>query len=78
MNKIGLIRESRSDDKRTALVPLHIKKIMQTFPNLIITVQPSEHRCFTNQEYRECGAIVSENLSSCDLILGIKETNCRG
>ena len=73
MYKIAVIRESRSDDRRTPLVPTHIKEILSTYTDLNITIQPSKHRCFLDQEYEEQGAIISEDLSDCDLILGVKE-----
>ena len=31
------------------------------------------HRCFSDQEYEDKGAIINEDLSNCDLILGVKE-----
>ena len=73
MNKIAIIRESRTDDSRTPLIPTHIKELSSKFPDISITVQPSKHRCFSDQEYEEQGAIISEDLSDCDLILGVKE-----
>ena len=73
MNKIGIIKESRVDDKRTPLTPKNIKELLTRFPNLSITVQPSKHRCFLDQEYKDFGAIISEDLSTSDLILGVKE-----
>ena len=73
MNKIAIIRESRTDDSRTPLIPKHIKELASKFPDISITVQPSKHRCFSDQEYEEQGAIISEDLSDCDLILGVKE-----
>ena len=73
MTKIGIIRESRKDDNRTPLIPIHIKKITNEYPNIEIIVQPSKHRCFKDEEYKKQGAILSEDLSECDLILGIKE-----
>jgi len=73
MYKIAVIRESRSDDKRTPLVPTHIKELLSTFTDLSITVQPSKHRCFLDQEYKKEGAMIEEDLSACDLILGVKE-----
>ena len=73
MYKIAVIRESRSDDRRTPLVPTHIKELLSTFPGLNITVQPSKHRCFSDQEYEEQGAIITEDLSACNLVLGVKE-----
>lgn len=73
MYKIAIIRESRSDDRRAPLVPTHIKELLSTFPGLSITVQPSKHRCFPNQEYEEQGAIITEDLNACNLVLGVKE-----
>jgi len=73
MNKIGIIKESRVDDKRTPLAPKNIKELLTRFPDLSITVQPSKHRCFLDQEYKDFGAIISEDLSTSDLILGVKE-----
>ena len=73
MYKIAIIRESRSDDRRTPLVPSHIKELLSTFPDLSIAVQPSNHRCFSDQEYEEQGAIITEDLSACNLVLGVKE-----
>ena len=73
MNKIAIIRESRTDDSRTPLIPTHIKELSSKFPDISITVQPSKHRCFSDQEYEKQGAIISEDLSDCDLILGVKE-----
>ena len=73
MNKIAIIRESRTDDSRTPLVPKHIKKLSSKFPDISIIVQPSKHRCFSDKEYEEQGAIINEDLSTCDLILGVKE-----
>jgi len=73
MYKIGIIRESRSDDRRTPLVPAHIKELLSTFPDLSIFVQPSKHRCFSDQEYEEQGAIIAEDLRACNLVLGVKE-----
>jgi len=73
MYKIAIIRESRSDDRRAPLVPAHIKELLSTFSDLSISVQPSEHRCFSDQEYEEQGAIITEDLSACKLVLGVKE-----
>ena len=73
MIKIGIIRESRIDDNRTPLVPIHIKKLLKTYTNIKIIVQPSQHRCYKGQEYEKQGALINEDLSECDIILGIKE-----
>jgi alpha-aminoadipic semialdehyde synthase len=36
-------------------------------------VQPSDNRVFTNEEYEQAGALVSEDLSPCSVILAVKE-----
>ena len=73
MKSIGIIREFRNDDRRSPLAPNHVKKILDQFPNINITVQPSKHRCFSDKEYEAEGAIISEDLRACELILGVKE-----
>jgi hypothetical protein len=45
------------------------------YPNLEILVQPSPIRAFSDQEYRDAGLTLSEDLSSCDIIIGVKEVN---
>ena len=73
MIKIGIIKESRSDDKRTPLTPNNVKDLLTSFSNINLIVEPSTNRCFTDQEYKNNGAIISKNLDVCDLILGVKE-----
>ena len=73
MKNIAIIREFRTDENRTPLIPTHIKELLSKFPDISITIQPSEHRCFLDQEYEEQGAIINEDLRGCDLILGVKE-----
>ena len=73
MKNIAIIREFRTDENRTPLIPTHIKELLNKFPDISITIQPSEHRCFLDQEYEEQGAIINEDLRGCDLILGVKE-----
>ena len=70
---LGVIRESRTDEFRAPLVPSHIKKIKKLFSGIRVIVQPSDKRCFSNEEYLKAGAIINEDLASSDLILGIKE-----
>jgi hypothetical protein len=36
-------------------------------------VEPSETRCFSDREYAAAGATLTADLTSCDIILGIKE-----
>lgn len=71
---IGLIREEKTPhDNRVAFTPLQCKWIMQHYPNITVTVQPSAERCFKDEEYREAGIRLSEDLQHCSILLGIKE-----
>ena len=72
---ISIIRESRIDDRRSPLVPKQIKKLLSRYPNLKILVQPSKNRCFKNEEYFSAGAKITEDISSSDIILGVKEVD---
>lgn len=72
--QIGLIREEKIPvDNRVAFTPMQCKWIMTHYPTVQITVQPSPHRCFKDQEYTDAGVTVQEDLSHCRFLLGIKE-----
>ncbi len=71
---IGLIREGKIPaDNRVALVPSQCKWLVKHFPDIKILVQTSLTRCFTDEEYTQAGIEVTDDLSSCTLLLGIKE-----
>ena len=71
---IGLIREGKIPaDNRVALVPSQCKWLVKHFPDIKILVQTSVTRCFTDEEYAQAGIEVRDDLSSCTLLLGIKE-----
>jgi alanine dehydrogenase len=72
--KIGIIREGKvPPDLRTPLVPHQCYELMNNYPNVSIVVQPSPHRCFNEDEYARYGAEIKEDLSDCDVLMGIKE-----
>ncbi|WP_291783232.1 NAD(P)-dependent oxidoreductase [Cecembia sp.] len=73
--KIGLIREGKiPEDKRVAFTPKQIKTLLSLYPEkLEFIVEPSPIRCYSDEEYLEEGILLSEDLSSCDVLMGIKE-----
>ncbi len=71
---IGLIREGKVPaDNRVALTPAQCKWLLKHYPEVRILVQSSPNRCFSDAEYVHAGIEVVEDLSACDLLLGIKE-----
>ena len=74
MLKIGLIREGKIPaDNRVALTPAQCKWIHKNFKDIVIVAQASNHRCFSDKEYLMAGAMVQDDMSDCDVLLGIKE-----
>ena len=72
--KIGLIREGKiPPDKRVAFTPLQAEEIEQRFPDVKLICQTSPIRCFNDDEYLERDIIVTEDVSNCDILMGIKE-----
>src|SRR4249920_3808476 len=74
MLTIGLIREGKIPlDNRVALTPAHCKWLHMNFDDVKVVAQRSAVRCYTDIEYERAGIEVKEDLSDCDLLLGIKE-----
>jgi alanine dehydrogenase len=73
MIKIGLIKEGKVPaDNRVALTPAQCKWLKKHVGCDII-VEPSIHRCYKDEEYEQAGIKVQDDLSSCSVLLGIKE-----
>lgn len=72
--KIGVIREGKTPpDERVPLNPQQCEKLLAQYPNLEIVVQPSQIRCYKDEEYKDLGIPMQKNLNDCDVILGVKE-----
>ena len=74
MLKIGLIREGKiPQDNRVALTPAHCKWLLKNFEDIEVLAQQSPTRCYADIEYERAGVEVKEDMSDCNLLLGIKE-----
>jgi len=72
--KIGILREGKTPpDKRVPFTPEQCVMINNNFTNVQIVVQPSPIRCFSDAEYLAKGISIQENLSDCDILIGVKE-----
>ncbi len=74
MLQIGLIREGKVPaDNRVALTPAQCRWLHKNFPAIKVIAQYSPHRCFSDKEFESAGVEIKEDMSSCDILLGIKE-----
>lgn len=58
---------------RVPFTPEQCKQIKETYPNVDLVIQPCDYRSIKNDEYRREGVVLQEDLSDCDLLIGIKE-----
>jgi saccharopine dehydrogenase (NAD+, L-lysine-forming) len=71
---IGLLCEGKVPaDNRVALTPDQCKWIHSNIHGIQIVVQTSPGRCFSDAEYTAAGVPVQDDISHCDILLGIKE-----
>lgn len=71
--KIGVIREGKiPPDSRVPLIPEQCAEITQNYP-VDIVVEPFPGRCYPDELYQHLGVLLSDNLSDCDVLMGVKE-----
>lgn len=69
---IAVIREDKvPPDARVPLTPRQVARLSKAGYDIV--VQSSPHRCFTDQDYRNAGVRVQEDIRGRALLLGIKE-----
>jgi len=71
-HKIGIRRESKPGERRTPLTPKAVKKLKEE-DDIQTILQPFDKRAFSDEEYKEAGALINEDLSDCSVVFGIKE-----
>ncbi len=60
-------------DERVPLTPKQCRMIMDQDADVQILVEASPTRCFADADYVAEGVTVTEDLSGCDILLGVKE-----
>jgi saccharopine dehydrogenase (NAD+, L-lysine forming) len=74
MLKIALIREGKIPaDSRVALTPAQCKWLHKNFSDVKVVAQKSNNRCYSDREYEMAGVEVKDDISCCDVLMGIKE-----
>jgi alanine dehydrogenase len=76
--KIGILRETKNPpDRRVPLTPPQILEFEEIYPNIEFFVQPSDFRCYSNEEYEYLDIPLKEDLRDCDILMGVKEVDKR-
>lgn len=72
--KISLIKERKNPpDRRVVFSPEKCVEALQQFPDLQFAVEQSDIRIFPDTAYTDKGLTVTDDVSDCDVLLGVKE-----
>jgi alanine dehydrogenase len=70
----GIIQERKSPpDRRVVFTPSELVRLQQEFPEANIKIETSPIRFFKDEEYSSLGLDVTSDMSSCDVLIGVKE-----
>ncbi len=69
---IGIRREDKNEwEARVPLIPDDVRKLV--VDGIEVWLQPSSIRIYPDEDYRQAGAVISEDLSSCPVIIAVKQ-----
>lgn len=72
--KFGIIKERKNPpDRRVVLSPDAAVSIKKQYPQAEIVVESSDIRVFKDEAYEAAGIPVTNDISDCDVLLGVKE-----
>ena len=71
---LGILRETKTPpDRRVPFTPSQCRSLLDRYEHLELVVQPSDYRCYSDDEYAAQRITLSEDVSSCDILMGVKE-----
>ena len=72
--KFGIIKERKNPpDRRVVFSPEELIQLKSQFPTAEIVVESSDIRVFSDEDYSKLGINVSNDMSECDVLFGVKE-----
>lgn len=72
--KFGIIKERKNPpDRRVVFSPNELTKLKQLYPEASVEVESSDIRIFSDTQYKSMGITVTEDVSNCDVLFGVKE-----
>lgn len=70
----AIIKERKNPpDRRVVFSPKKLKELLEKFPKANATVESSDIRVFSDEQYKDMGLNVSSDLSNCEVMIGVKE-----
>ena len=70
----AIIKERKNPpDRRVVFSPKKLKELLEKFPKANATVESSDIRVFSDEQYKDMGLNVSSDLSNCGVMIGVKE-----
>jgi len=72
--KFGIIKERKSTpDRRVVFTPDELARLKQLYQSVSVKVESSDIRAFSDDEYRNMGIEVANDISDCEVFFGVKE-----
>jgi alanine dehydrogenase len=72
--KLGILKETKTPpDRRVPITPVLADRVLREFTDVELMIQPSELRCFKDEEYDYLNIDLQTDLSDCDVLMGVKE-----
>ena len=72
--KFGIIKERKNPpDRRVVFSPSELAKLKQLYHEATVEVESSDIRIFPDIEYKTMGITVTDDVSDCDVLFGVKE-----
>lgn len=72
--KFAIIKERKNPpDRRVVFSPTGLSKAHKAFPEAQFIVESSDIRVFSDKAYKTAGFTVTDNVSDCDVMIGVKE-----
>ena len=72
--KFGILKERKNPpDRRVVFSPNELSRLKQEYQNVSVKVEHSDIRIFDDAQYNNLGIEVTDDLSDCDVLFGVKE-----
>ncbi|MFV8347559.1 NAD(P)-dependent oxidoreductase [Flavobacterium sp. ZB4P13] len=72
--KLGILKERKNPpDRRVIFSPNELARLKQLYQGVSIKVESSDIRVFTDEQYKNLGIEVTNDISDCDVLFGVKE-----